>query len=168
MEALMDGSPGRRLTQKLRKLYQESPENGRIFDFLAARKLDRQDTSVERAASETKLENSVIVSLFRALAEAGAGDFKVGRHGRKTRIEWYYSLRSIGKIASGHEIDLAPVPAGTTTEEAAEGLPEDVKMADHAFVVRHGLTIKFQLPIDLTKKEADRLANTIRNIPFDE
>ena len=49
-----------------------------------------------------------------------------------------------------------------------DGIEEPQSVLVHPFQLRPGLRITIKLPVDLTSKEAERLAGFIRQVPFDE
>jgi hypothetical protein len=158
----------------LRGLYVNNDVAKRLFDNFATRKKDMRVTPVARAAYLADATQGEMVALFRALDELGAGEFKLGRRGSKTRIEWLYSQCSLGQVAQGaasHPESIDPTDFEEDDTELAE--IEGTDSADgewitHSFQLRADLRITLNLPADITTKEADRLAGFIRQVPFDE
>lgn len=89
------------LSANLREIYERDDVARRLFDNFAGRKNDYRMTTVSRGVGLTGASRSEIVALFRELEQLGAGSFKSGRRGSKTRIEWDYSIRSLGAAAQG-------------------------------------------------------------------
>lgn len=129
-------------------------------------------SSVDRIGFKSKVAYPEVVRVFKELANAGCGTFRNGRKGYKTRIEWEYSLVSLGEVAKGEAaipepIDLSALEDDeddfeiTSTEEMDEGL------ITHAFQLRPDMVLHLGFPSDLTTKEAERLAAFIRALPFD-
>ena len=58
--------------------------------------------------------------MARQLEEAGCGQFKNGRRGSKSRIEWTYNCILLGKAATGEAVSLE-----RTSELDLSGLEED-------------------------------------------
>lgn len=160
----------------LRDLYRDNDVARRLFDDLAGRQKDRSMTPASRAAYLANASHGEIVTLFRRLDSLGAGEFKIGRRGAKTRIEWLFSMRSLGEVAKGEanqpeEIDptqLADGELDSPEEENSEVAIDDVEWIMHPFQLRPDLRISIKLPTNLTMKEAERLAGFIRQVPFDE
>lgn len=172
----MNGVIKSELVAGLRGLYQKDEVARRLFDNLAARQKDRRMMPATRAAALADASHGEIVTLFRKLDELGAGEFKLGRRGSKTRIEWLYSVRSLGEVAQGaagqpEEIDPAELEDTETETSDADALESEMAEGEwlvHPFQLRPGLRITIKLPVDLTSKEAERLAGFIRQVPFDE
>jgi len=164
------------LVAGLRGLYQKDEVARRLFDNLAGRQRDWRVTPASHAAFLAGASHGQIVTLFRKLDELGAGEFKIGRRGSKTRIEWLYGMRSLGAAAmgaAGQPEAIDPTQVEDIEAEAPDGEALEVEMGDgewiaHSFQLRPDLRLSINLPVDLTAKEAERLAGFIRQLPFDE
>ena len=174
----MNGSLKPGLVSGLRDLYQNDEVARRLFDNFSARQKDSSMTPASRAAFLADASHGEIVALLRKLDELGAGEFKVGRRGSKTRIEWNFSIRSLGAAAQGaagqpEEIDPTQLeeveaePSESDVSESSSGLGDSEWIA-HSFQLRADMRLTIRLPVDLTAKEAERLAGFIRQVPFDE
>lgn len=158
----------------LRDLYVNNVVAKRLFDKFSAFRNDVRMTLVTRAAYLAASTQSEMVALFRALDDLGAGKFKVGRRGSKTRIDWSYSLRSLGQISQGAANHPEFIDPTNVEESDAEGVGIEAldnvinDQISHSFQLRADLRIIFNLPADITAKEAERLAGFIRQVPFDE
>lgn len=73
----------------------------RLFEFLSARKNDTADTAVMRIRDFLKITYNEALSLSKKLEETGCGKVIPGKNGKGYRFYWYYSLRSVGKVAIG-------------------------------------------------------------------
>ena len=159
------------LVTGLRDLYADNDVAKRLFDNFVTRKKDMRLTFAVRAAQIANAAQGDILALFRALDELGAGVLKLGRHGSKTRIEWLYGQASLGRIAMGQtsQPELIKIEDKDVEFTEAESLPNlnDYLIA-HTFQLRTDLQVKLNLPVDLTRKEAERLAGFISQVPFDE
>jgi hypothetical protein len=138
---------------------------GPFFEWAAARQNDSAETTVDTVKRKGRLDHGQAIALLKGLDAAGVGRLIVGRRGQKTRIEWYFSLRSIGSAAMGlsglTEID------GDSDEVAHDDeLLDGPDLTEHNFVLRPDLRVTFDLPVDLTAQEAERLAAFIRTLPF--
>lgn len=56
-----------------------------------------------------KIVDRDYMDYWRGLEAAGAGSLVVGRHGKPTRFEWYYSCREIAKFVIEGNIEMKPV-----------------------------------------------------------
>ena len=96
------------------------------------------------------------VEYFRTLQEAGYGELKLGGRKWKTRILWSTSAKEVAR-------ELLAEP------EKAQPQSLDVRSAGshtHTFLLRPGLVVAIDLPLDLTADESRRLAEFIRSLPF--
>lgn len=165
------------LVADLRRLYQTDDVARRLLDNLANRQKDRHVTPASRAAVLADASHGEIVALLRKLDQIGAGEFKVGRRGSKTRIEWLYSQRGLGQAAQGAAVQpeqieaVDPAELEDEAEPAGETSDDDVgdgEWISHSFQLRADLRLSIKLPADLTSKEAERLAGFIRQVPFED
>jgi hypothetical protein len=104
------------IKHSLPRLYKSSVSLRVIFDWAANRQNDATTTSIDTIMTLTGLGRQEALDLMRQLVDAGVGDIIVGRKGWKTRIQWRFSLKSIGKGARG-EGDLADVDPILRTEQ---------------------------------------------------
>lgn len=135
------------------------------------REPNRGETSVEDA-EEFFRDRQDAVNFLKQLGEAGCGNFFTGRRGRPTRIEWATcGAIPVAKtfLQAADQVPAADV-SGLTTGTAPSPLPSTqtlpAKLHPHTFLLRPELTLTLQLPLNLTKEEANRLADFIRALPF--
>ena len=155
---------------QLRKLYQEDRSAKSLLDWLAGRQNSAQMTNVERAVQVTGESYGDIVTVFRKLDNAGLGRFMVGRKGHKTRIEWSFDVKSLGNAARGSSMGLKEAPERGISDADEDSGGQDVDdstLLSHEFQVRPDFKLMLVLPADLSAREADRIANWIRTLPFD-
>ena len=168
----MNGSIKNNVISILGSLYRDDPSAKAILDYFSTRKKAMRVSSVDRIGYKSKVAYPEVVRVFKELASAGCGTFRNGRKGYKSRMEWEYSLVSLGEVAKGEAvipelIDLSSLDDEeddfevTSPEEADEGL------ITHAFQLRPEMVLHLGFPSDLTAREAERLAAFIRTLPFD-
>jgi len=135
--------------------------------------------SIEEAEATTKLSRATVLDRFRKLQEHGEGYLKLGRHGHPTRF--YLRSKSVAKpVAASNVIAIGPegqrpvalaADAGrgamllATTDEPAKATRR-VEMRTHHFHLRADLHVTFELPADLTEREAGRLARYVETLPL--
>jgi hypothetical protein len=156
--------------------FNSSDSNAKIiFDHLAKFQNNMGETKVDQLAwrlSES-LQNPPsrwdIIKFFRKLEVLHCGKLVEGRKGKKTRFVWGSNLTDVAKVAAGQNVKIGVTPPGTGAElgGAAEE-PGANGLVDHPFKLRKDLDICLQLPVDLTKAEATRLATFVQSLPFDE
>lgn len=111
-----------------------------------------------------------VVRIMQDLEERGFGTFTTGRRGKPSRFEWGGLLGSTLSPpapprqqypAASLEIERAPAPTG-------RGLPAGPVATDgHRFLfrLRKDYLVDFELPIDFSSEEAQRLCNFIKALP---
>lgn len=161
---VVNSSPDTNLINGLRALCGTNEAAARLFEVFSSRKYDSRETTVARAAAKAGADYSTMLSVFRELGNLGAGRFVQGRHGYPSRIEWKFSIRSLGAVAKGEKAAPDQVSADAVEDEADEEEREGV--LTHEFQLRDGLKAQFNLPANLTEKEADRLSLFIKSLPF--
>jgi hypothetical protein len=160
------------LVPGLRDLYQSNDAAHRLLERFARRKNDAKFTTAARAADLAGASHTEIIALFRKLDEFGAGKFKVGRHGSASRMEWLFSVRSLGAAAQGvtgqpEAIDPTQVEDSEAEAENERSEAGSGEWITHTFQLRPDQRVTIKLPVNLTAKEAERLASFIRQVPFD-
>jgi hypothetical protein len=150
----------------LQSLYRD-PANRPFFVWAAARQNDRRETSVDVVRRRGQMGHEAAVGLLQALAHAGFGTFVVGRRGAKTRIVWDYSIRDVGAAASGSTKEIHKVDEDEVIEDDSAEDDEDA-LVEHAFNLRPGMKITLELPADITRREAERLAKFVEAIPLND
>lgn len=152
------------LCDSLKAIYGKNEAAKALLDTFATRKRDVAETTVHRAAQLAGVDYNEMLRALREIAEAGAGEFKVGRKGAKSRIEWEYGVRSLAAAArgEGRPVKLDDIEEVETVEDSEE--EGDVV---HEFLLRPGKKVRFVLPSDLTQREAERLAGFVQSLPFE-
>jgi hypothetical protein len=116
--------------EQIRELYRTDKLAQRVFDWTAARSRDATSTSVDRICSLLGISRGEAVALARRLADAGCGQFLIGRRGQPSRLRWEYSCISLGQAAAGESEDLEaadhPVP---DEDEEKSVVPEGTSMS---------------------------------------
>ena len=104
----------------IQALYNENAHAEKLFDWFASRSRASRSTSIDSLAWNLEINRWEAVALARQLEEAGCGQFKNGRRGSKSRIEWTYNCILLGKAATGEAVSLE-----RTSELDLSGLEED-------------------------------------------
>lgn len=158
----------------LRNLFVSNAVSNIAFNIFKERENDSKETKLDRLEDLIREKGESpqrvdIVSLMKGLQDAGCGRFIVGRRGAPSRFEWRVSLRSIGLVATSasNQVDqLGPSADDTDGVDEMNDQANDSGSIVHAFVLRPDCRVKFVLPIDLTVREAKRLAYFLRTLPF--
>lgn len=167
--------------ESLRSLYKRDPAVRAVVDALDDLGTEGE-TEVEALESEVDPEiisRNDIVGALKALEKRTCGKFIVGRKGARSRMQWRVDPGQLRAAALG-EIDELPLLDALEVIEVADsqaravrttpsaGPPStDADLLSHAFNLRPGLTVHFDLPSSLTRSEAERLAKFIESLPFE-
>lgn len=141
---------------KLRELNGRYP---RFFAALGQRTYSDWEMPLDGPLSDVRfggMSKRELISLMRDLEELGLGKLIVGRRQKKTRFQWAVSTVEIARVAS----DEAEASDATQLESGGQTI-------NHQFQLRPNLRIEFALPADLSKSEAERLAEFMRTLPFE-
>lgn len=164
-------------TRALKALYSSTSAARAILDDFGARRRNQQVTKLDqllwRLASAGKdVSRPEAINVLRKLDEAGCGRFLTGRKGYATRFEWNYDLVSVAKVATGEEQQVEAIqPIDDLENENEEPqaigyiLPDGA--IEHTYQLRAGWQVTVALPADLTVREALRLSEFIKTLPFD-
>jgi hypothetical protein len=154
------------LVRSLNELYRVSPTAKALFDWLAGLKKDVSSTSVDRAAQVTGEERGDVLHLFRQLSELEIGAVRLGRRGGNTRIEWEYSVRSLGSTAQGLTENIVTIDPVDLEDEPEDEEDESLIFLNHEFQLRPDVRVAIRLPADLSLHESERLASFVKSLPF--
>ncbi len=103
-----------------------------------------------------------IIALFKNLEEYKCGQFVTGRWGWPSRFVWDVDSLSTSRFAIGETQEVKDIKI---EPEEETGQKDSLK---HTFNLRTDLPIEFTLPIDLSEKEAERLATFIKALPMED
>jgi hypothetical protein len=164
----MNGTPDNAIAAGLRQLCQDNDAAQKLFTNFASRSRDSRETAVARAASLAGADYYAMLAIFKQLETLGVGRFIPGRHGYPSRIEWQFSIRSLGEVARGEKAKPEVVAADAISDdEADESVEPAAKVLRHEFQLRDGFRVRLELPTDINQREAERLAAFIKALPFD-
>ena len=153
--------------QKLRELYEKNKTAQAFFDHMASRQRNQSETKVERImvllnAAGNAISRGDVINLFRQLQDAGCGQFVAGRHGWPSRFVWDVESMGAAKAGVGEEQEVQSIAPDETSEK------ESADKISHVFNLRPDLQATFELPLDLTEKEAERLATFLKSLPMED
>jgi hypothetical protein len=151
----------------LKQLYQSDRVVRLILDLIAQRQRNQGETKVERVqhlllCDGKDVSRGDIIEAFRSLEKLGVGQFVTGRRGWSSRFVWSVGMVSVGRAAAGERSDVEQIPEETGHEE------ENDSTLSHTYNLRADVAVTIDLPTDLTRNEAERLASFIRTLPIDE
>jgi hypothetical protein len=150
---------------KLREAYSSGVAAKAMLDDFASRTNNQRITKVDQILNRVRSANVQrweVIALFRKLEELEHGKFIEGRKGHPSRFVWSSSPIDVGKAAQG---DIAPINMVSIDASADDGLEE---LRDYVFPLRNGTDATFELPVDLTLKEAERLSAFIKTLAVPE
>lgn len=163
----------------LRRLYRGDALAQRFFDHLAARSKNARETTVDRLLHVLSRDGQDVarrdlIGLLQALQEHDAGEFIVGRRGQPSRFRWAVGMIGLAKAVRGEEdaaiqaideSEALPDINGDEPHEEERAAPGTIR---HVYQLRPDTQVRLDLPANLTTKEALRLAEFIKTLPFDE
>jgi hypothetical protein len=161
--------------KRLRNLYSINPTAKAVLDEFASRQRNQQTTKLDQlllrlSNAGVSVGKTDVVKVLRYMSIWEFGTFWIGRKGHPTRFEWKYDLVSVGKAAAGGTQSLEEIPRTADQdngddEVAAKRIPEGA--IQHTFQLRPNWQVELTLPTDLSAKEAGRLSDFIKTLPFD-
>lgn len=154
----------------IKTLYTASSVARKFFDHMACRKRNQGETSVDRICELLSVDSGEVgrkevVDLFQDLARLGCGQFVRGRKGYRSRLVWSVGSLQLAKIATG-EMSAELIPDNDDSNCSDESDESETFM--HAYILRESFSVSLELPSDLTRSEAERLAMFIRSLPMEE
>ena len=146
----------------LQALYRTSVPASKLLDNFASRRRDRKIIEVDRLEQiHPDVTRTEIIDILKKLDEFGLGHFLVGRRGAASRFEWDVTMQSVGKAALGEGV-IEDVSGELDDEDA---FPQTVH---HEYRLRADFTAHIELPLDLSTREAVRLADFLKTLPFND
>ncbi len=159
----------------LKRLFVSNKASSIAFRIFKERDKDSKETKLERLEDLIRSEGGNpsrvdIVSLLKGLQEANCGRFIVGRRGSPSRFEWSVSLRSVGLAATSGSDEVNEMDEDADERDGDDELADDSDESSitHTFVLRPEYRVKLTLPVDMTSREAKRLSDFLRTLPFDD
>jgi hypothetical protein len=146
---------------KLRGVYSSGVAAKLILDDFAGRTNNQRLTKVDQILnrlSDANVHRWEVIALFRKLQELGHGTFIEGRKGHPSRFQWSSNSIDVGKAAQGGEVPISQVSIDVIPENGFE------EMRKYDFPLRGGVDAKFELPTNLSQREADRLGAFLKSL----
>jgi hypothetical protein len=158
----------------IEKWADDHPEYNEFFAALAARKKNSRETELENFLKSDNLKpegrkyemKRRAIEFFRGLQGQSVGEFRIGRRGSRTRFIWSEPMVEVARAAHVE----ARSSRQTSDEEVANEVIADrngARTVMHHYVLRQNFVVTFELPIDLTGSEADRLSAMVQTLPLD-
>lgn len=158
----------------LKKLYLADKCARVLLDYAARRTKNSNESRVERllkhlSEGESTFSRRELISSLKQLEELGVGHFIIGRRGQPSRFQWSVAMIGVGKAARGDEdVTIERVNDVETVEDDDSGEMEVSEGSiRHVYKLRQDYDVTFDLPADLLEREASRLADFIRTLPFE-
>jgi hypothetical protein len=93
-------------------IYQGQPAAKLLFDWILRVGVEDGRTTVEELMEYLEVPRKAAIHLLRSVAEAGHGEFKVGRKGHPSRLEWSDDPHTLAARLRGDEHAAASDPSG--------------------------------------------------------
>jgi hypothetical protein len=156
----------------LRNMYQQSEAARVVLDHFAGRNRKWFKTTAKAlqfalAREGRSLSQDAIVETLERLEELGLGHLRTGPRGYE--FAWDFELVAVGKAARGETTVVPPLPqrGKHPVEDGSSAPEEDDGFVEHRFLLRPEVEVNLRLPSDLTRREAERLADFMRTLPFE-
>lgn len=151
------------LYAKLGQYLLENPKHEYIVDDL----VDQFKSDKSQFQSDATFRGE-IVQFLQKLEKYGTGEFTAGRRQMKSRFSFSPGVPSwlrpeVRKILGALGISEKNEATTTTVIDRASDTSETIR---HKFLIRRGFEAEFELPVDISEHEAERLASFIRNLPL--
>jgi len=156
---------------ELKRLYATNEAAHEILNYFAGRKNNKAETTVDRlhavlVSEGHTLTRGELIDALRQMAALQCGEFKAGRKGHPTRMVWNVGIVSLGQVASGQATIVTEIDNGIVEEDEGEKHLADCDSMTVTYPLRPELMVGLSLPKNLTQKEANRLADFIKTLPF--
>ncbi len=126
------------MNEGLRDLFEEDAGAREFLKWASERQNDAARTSIDRLEQKAGIDRRKAIELAKRFDQLGCGRYVIGRRGAPSRIEWEFSLKSIGHAAVGETSSLESVDPELVAESADLA---DLKREDSAPPVFDGLSI---------------------------
>src|ERR1043166_2941458 len=95
----------------IRQLYATNRAAKRAFDYFATKKRNKRSTTVDRlhavlVSQGHKVSYTEVRNFLRELADLKCGEYKMGRRGWPSRLQWSVGLVSLGQAAAGQRSEV--------------------------------------------------------------
>lgn len=180
----------------LLQLLRTRPTVDRLLESILAAGAEDGRTTVDDILADGEVPRRQAIILLRDLESLGYGAFKVGRKGHPSRFEWSIDPADLAAVLDGGSAeqngDESDGELETSVAEddepararvlfmqgnhAAHDLgeppvrslkPHSRGEIDHAFVLRPDYRVTVALPDNLSRREAEVLADWVRNLSFE-
>lgn len=106
------------MSEGLRELFEEDPGAREFLKWASERQNDAARTSIDRLEQKAGVDRRKAIELAKQFDRLGCGRYIIGRRGAPSRIEWTFSLKSIGRAAVGETAALEKVDPELVAESA--------------------------------------------------
>ncbi|OFW00141.1 MAG: hypothetical protein A3H94_03395 [Acidobacteria bacterium RIFCSPLOWO2_02_FULL_60_20] len=154
----------------LKTLYENDVSSKRILECFARGPSGSDRISLDSLEKELRsmgspVRRSNIVRVIKQLVGLGMGVFIVGRRGSPSRFLSEENLASIGQLAAEPSKENDGVQAGSGKNFNSKSKTAILR---HPFHLRPDFEVGLDLPRDFNAREASRLAEFIKTLPFDQ
>ena len=131
----MNTSVNSTMSEGLRELYEEDSGAREFLKWASGRQNDAARTSIDRLEQKAGVDRRKAIELAKQFDRLGCGRYIIGRRGAPSRIEWQFSLKSIGRAALGEGGTLETVDpelvaeSADTAEEKSAAIPDETRKA---------------------------------------
>lgn len=158
---------GSQRISEIRRIY-EGKSGKALLDFLAEKK-PRGEVFMRKLSSDLKRSGNTVLhpdltKLIKKLHQLEVVRFIVGRRGQESRFRLTVEPVSLVQMARGEREEYKPLDTEGSAKEAGD---DNAELLKHSYRLRPNLILGFELPSNLTLKEAEKLAGFIKTLPYD-
>ena len=156
---------------EINTLYKKDECAKSILDYAASRTKNSSKISVDRLTRKisqngANFSRKDVINFLKKLESFKCGKFVVGRRGQPSRFEWEVEMIGLGKAARGMETEIVRLNEDETHADDHDEEEDVPPMIEHRYTLRPDLPVTLSLPANLTEKEAVRLSEFIKTLPF--
>jgi hypothetical protein len=126
----------------------------------------RREAPVDSVVERTGQDRREVVRMLRELEGQRAGRLIVGRRKQKTRFVWSDRFDVLATIKKALLLSNVQTASPPPSESAPATSLTDSSLLRHRFVLRPSIEVELLLPSDLTVREAERLSDFLKTLPF--
>lgn len=173
--------------EQLIAVHRSKPGAAALFAAFGEQAPNEGRTTVDEAIEFAGISRRHAIDLLRSLAEAGCGEFKIGRKGHPSRLEWTVDVVELATWLEGDpgaddasspssgESASAPTQASLALMASESANPgagrgdeaSTTEFVEHVYMLRPKMRLRVSLPEDLSPAEAGVLADWVRNLSFE-
>lgn len=112
----------------------------KFFEDFSVMKKNVITTTVDSLVSNHQMSRTEAIDTLKRIADTNCGEYKIGRRGKKTRLDWKYSTKNLGLglIQTGSQLNQALI----VSEEGREDEVPELTISNAKKLLAKSLGIK--------------------------